>query len=344
MRESARVPCHGRPVQGAGARAASSEPPPPGLAHSVMGGRPCARGCRSSWPSGPPQSCCRCRQARRPTRRTTSPAVPRLTRDSLAVLDCVGERADPGGARAREPARSRALRRGMSRPGTAEDGWRQRAPPLDLHPTLPIRAVDRHAASDRSLPPRLQGDHLRRPPLQPALALPLPGPDHPRGRLVLLSGRVVGLDKINHFIREGLAHWRAVHERREDIASVLGRELDPARARLALDGVWPQGDVADRRGRLRRRRRRLLGVHVLERPAVDWTGAVIRRARCNGRTLRAGASFTFADYVTDAWDEAINVSDFHPTLGREVEAALRLAAWRFPSGTAGRWRAAVHPT
>ena len=27
---------------------------------------------------------------------------------------------------------------------------------------------------------------------------------------VLLSGRVVGLDKINHFIREGLAHWRAV--------------------------------------------------------------------------------------------------------------------------------------
>jgi hypothetical protein len=33
--------------------------------------------------------------------------------------------------------------------------------------------------------------------------------------------------------------------------------------------------------------------------------------------------FSFAEYVTDAWDEAINVSAFHPTLGREVEAALR---------------------
>jgi hypothetical protein len=41
-----------------------------------------------------------------------------------------------------------------------------------------------------------------------------------------------------------------------------------------------------------------------------------------GRYVQARV-FTFVDYVTDAWDEAINVSDFHPTLRREVDAALR---------------------
>ena len=39
------------------------------------------------------------------------------------------------------------------------------------------------------------------------------------GRIILvsdsvrLSDRIVGLDKINHFIREGLAHWRDVQGR-----------------------------------------------------------------------------------------------------------------------------------
>jgi hypothetical protein len=33
--------------------------------------------------------------------------------------------------------------------------------------------------------------------------------------------------------------------------------------------------------------------------------------------------FSFATYVTDAWDEAINRSVLHPALRREVEAAVR---------------------
>ena len=37
--------------------------------------------------------------------------------------------------------------------------------------------------------------------------------------------------------------------------------------------------------------------------------------------------FSFATYVTDAWDEAINRSVFHPALGREVEQALRAGAF-----------------
>jgi hypothetical protein len=71
---------------------------------------------------------------------------------------------------------------------------------------------------------------------------------------ILLSGRVVGLDKINHFVREGLANWRAHGERGEEIASILARELDPARRGfrwteyglkgLSLTGVLSYADVA----------------------------------------------------------------------------------------------------
>jgi hypothetical protein len=140
---------------------------------------------------------------------------------------------------------------------------------------------------------------------------------------VLLSGRVVGVDKVNHFIREGLGHWRAVHDRREEIASVLARELDPARRGwhwteyglkgLSLTGVLAYGDVAAGYSGYAFWEDLLSFGRMRSFVALDGAG---------GRFVQARA-FTFADYVTDAWDEAINVSDFHPTLRREVDAALR---------------------
>jgi hypothetical protein len=49
----------------------------------------------------------------------------------------------------------------------------------------------------------------------------------------------------------------------------------------------------------------------------------------SGRFVQARA-FTFAAYVSDAWDEAINYSGFHPALGREVETALRARGLTLP--------------
>ena len=45
----------------------------------------------------------------------------------------------------------------------------------------------------------------------------------------------------------------------------------------------------------------------------------------DGRTgrFRQRRAFTFADYVTDAWDEGINRSIFHPDLAQQVAVALR---------------------
>ena len=147
---------------------------------------------------------------------------------------------------------------------------------------------------------------------------------------VLLSGRIVGLDKINHFIREGLAHWRAVSGDGGDIASLLARELDPARGGLhwteyglkgkSLTGVLSYADVAAGYSGYTFWSDLLSMGRDRSFVALDATG---------GRFVQARV-FTFAAYVTDAWDEAINVSDFHPTLGREVEAALRSRGLALP--------------
>jgi hypothetical protein len=147
---------------------------------------------------------------------------------------------------------------------------------------------------------------------------------------ILLSDRVVGLDKINHFIREGLSNWRAVNGRGEDIAEVLGRELNPALGGwnwteygikgMALTGVLSYADVAAGYSGFRFWEDLLqLG---RERSLVAYDAAL-------GEFVQV-RDFTFAAYVTDAWDEGINYSTFHPTIGREVAAALRARGMTMP--------------
>jgi hypothetical protein len=147
---------------------------------------------------------------------------------------------------------------------------------------------------------------------------------------LLLSGRIVGVDKINHFIREGLSNWRAVNGRGESIAEVLGRELDPAGwgwhwteyglKGMSLTGVLSYADVAAGYSGFRfwEELLRLRREHSLV--AYDTALGQFVQVR----------DFTFAAYVTDAWDEAINYSTFHPTIAREVAAALQARGMTMP--------------
>ena len=140
---------------------------------------------------------------------------------------------------------------------------------------------------------------------------------------ILLSGRVVGIDKINHFIREGLAHWRAIDRRSGDIRSVLKRELGPPRRQfrwteyglkgMSTTGVLAYADLAAGYFGYRF----WSDLLSLDRPesfvAYDAMGQRFTQQR----------AFSFAAYVNDAWDEGINCSTLHPTLAREVATALR---------------------
>jgi hypothetical protein len=146
---------------------------------------------------------------------------------------------------------------------------------------------------------------------------------------IRLAGRIVGIDKINHFLREGLAHWHDVR-RGKDIAAVMARERGaPDRQLLmnehglkglSLTGVVSYADLAASYSGFEFWRDML---------AFDGPASLVTHDESTGRFV-VRRRFSVADYVNDAWDEAINPSTFDPRLGREVAAALRARGltWR----------------
>jgi hypothetical protein len=270
----------------------------------------------------------------------------RLSRDSLAVLDSwVNAQIRESLARVNRRGSGRADEAGLVRDlqkavgGSVPD-------PLTLVPHARFEKwIDRQSQIDRchlSFAETIYGarpynQHLAfretiygaRPYNQPWL-YPFLGRTVLVADSILLSGHVVGVDKINHFLREGLANWRAVNRRREHIAEVLGRELDPASVGwnwteyglkgMSLTGVLSYADVAAGYSGFRFWEDLLqLG---RERSLAAYDAAL-------GRFVQV-RDFTFAAYVKDAWDEGINYSTFHPTTGREVAAALRARGMTMP--------------
>jgi hypothetical protein len=140
---------------------------------------------------------------------------------------------------------------------------------------------------------------------------------------IRLTGRVVGLDKMNHFIREGLVHWRAVNERGATIASDIARELgsptqhaawtEQGLKGVALTGVLAYADLAASYCGFR---------FWSDLLAVGGPQSFVEFDRTAGR-LRQARTFSFAAYVNDAWDETINRSKLDVKLRQEVEAAIR---------------------
>jgi hypothetical protein len=140
---------------------------------------------------------------------------------------------------------------------------------------------------------------------------------------IRLAGRVVGLDKMNHFIREGLVHWRAVNERGATIASDIKRELgSPTRHSawteqglkgMGLTGVLAYADLAASYSGFR---------FWSDLLAVGGPRSFVEFDRAAGR-LHQVRTFSFAAYVNDAWDETINRSKLDATLRQEVEATIR---------------------
>jgi hypothetical protein len=139
---------------------------------------------------------------------------------------------------------------------------------------------------------------------------------------IRLADRIVGLDKINHFLREGLAHWRLVDDAGVDLPTVMARELGSEWRRwslterglkgASLTGVLAYADLAASYAGYRFWRDLL---------AADQPDAFVVRDE-NTQRFVTRRRFTFAEYVTDAWDEAVNCSAMRPRLAREVTAAL----------------------
>ena len=147
---------------------------------------------------------------------------------------------------------------------------------------------------------------------------------------IRLADRVVGIDKINHFIREGLAHWRAAARPGHDIAAVVAQELGPPGRSLrmtehglkgmTLTGVLSYADLAAS----------YAGFGFWgEALSLGQPGSLVAYDPASRRFVQR-RPFSVAEYVNDAWDESINCSAFHPALGKEVRAALDRRATTCP--------------
>jgi hypothetical protein len=256
----------------------------------------------------------------------------RLTRDSLGALDALMN------ARIQE-ALDRANRRGAAACDAncllAELQKQIGASSLDP------RTLVRHARFEKWITgqPAVDRCHLKfsetiygaRPYDQPWL-FPFHGRIIRVADSILLSGRVVGLDKINHFIREGLEHWRDVTGRGRDIASILDQELGSPAGKFrwteyglkgwSLTGVLAYADLAAGYSGFQ------FWTDLL---SMGSPASYVARDAAGGGFIQT-RPFTFAVYVNDAWDEGINYSIFQPALGREVAAALAHRALSLPVG------------
>jgi hypothetical protein len=148
---------------------------------------------------------------------------------------------------------------------------------------------------------------------------------------IRLAGRTVGLDKIDHFIREGLDHWRSIADGTSaDIAASVAREMGPEKKQFAwteyglkgmsLTGVVAYADIAAG----------YFGYRFWdELLSLEQPGSYVAYDADSGRYSQR-RQFTFADYVNDAWDEGINYSLFDPKLGKQVAEALKQRSLTMP--------------
>ena len=160
------------------------------------------------------------------------------------------------------------------------------------------------------------------------------------GRIILIAdsirvnGRLIGIDKINHFIREGLSHWRDAREPGGSITAVMRKELGPPGRQFrwneyglkgwSLTGVLAYSDLAASYSGYR---------FWSDISSIGQPASLVARDATSGRFVTR-RPFTFAEYVTDAWDEGLNCSEFQPGLARQVASALAKRTMTCPAADA----------
>ena len=141
---------------------------------------------------------------------------------------------------------------------------------------------------------------------------------------IRLAGRVVGTDKINHFIREVLRTGAPFMRMASGIESVMAHELGAPGWQLRLNEERTQGHDADRSAVVRGSGRELFRIPILVGPPdARHAGLVHHTLMRPPAGLLSGGRFPSSRHVNDAWDETINRSAFHPVLAKQVATALR---------------------
>ena len=127
---------------------------------------------------------------------------------------------------------------------------------------------------------------------------------------VRINGHVIGVDKFGHFMAEGHAYYSRIVEKGGSWEKAVrwGHNTEEGYFGLSVSGVKSFGDLAANYG----------GAHfwlsILDGKDPYFT--------CRDGKFEKIRKFTWADYVNDAWDEAINCSQFTFHVTGVVTAAL----------------------
>jgi hypothetical protein len=137
------------------------------------------------------------------------------------------------------------------------------------------------------------------------------------GRSMLLNGQIVGTDKVGHFFMQGLSYFDLV-KGGKPLEKVLEEDhQEDGLWGIKTSGVKSYADMATNYQGYRFWSQLTQGSNPYFR-CDEKSGWV------NNRT------FTWADYVTPAWDEAINCSEMKPKIQAKVDHYLAEHGWRCP--------------
>ncbi len=138
------------------------------------------------------------------------------------------------------------------------------------------------------------------------------------GRSFKLNGVVVGTDKLGHFFMQGLDYFKRNVEDRKSIDEILANENGEDGAYgLLMTGVKSYGDMAANFSGYRFWKNLYLGNNPY--------------FKCeDGKKWVKNRTFSWAEYVNAAWDEAINCSEFSESLAKRVNQNLRKIGMQCP--------------
>lgn len=123
---------------------------------------------------------------------------------------------------------------------------------------------------------------------------------------IKVNGQVVGLDKLGHFFAEGLNYYRKVTQKRWtlDEAMIWGITTEEGIFGLGMSGVKSYADLSANYAGFR-----------------FWSNVVDSENPyffCKGGKWQRNRRFSWKEYVTAAWDEGVNCSEYDPRVAPYV--------------------------
>lgn len=129
---------------------------------------------------------------------------------------------------------------------------------------------------------------------------------------VVINGHYVGVDKLGHFFDQGYAYYEEIYLRHHSSVETIenyGLADEDGGNGMASNGIRSYGDMA-----------------------ANFQGYLFWRDVASGPNpyfschdgvfARTARKFDWAEYVSDAWDEAINCSEFSGSVQKVVDKAL----------------------